>query len=274
MSIITISRRTYSRGKEIAEETAKALGYKCVGRKVLQSASKGFGVPEERLYRATHEAPSFLGITQTHRKQYIAYVTAVFAAYMLEDDVVYHGPAGELLIQGVSHVLRVRINADLEGRIAVRVERENISEDEARKKILHDDDKHAKLMKWVYDTDDTDPSLYDLVLDVSDVGVEKAIEAITSTVKQKKYQPMTYSIKLMKNIELACRVKAHLIDLDSDMTVRSEDGIIHVHTKAAGRAKKKNKAAIEERAAKIPGVAGVEVHMADDLFGNIAGEMR
>ena len=274
MSIITISRRTYSRGKEIAEEVARILEYECIGREVLRSASEEFGVPEDKLYKATHDAPSLLGMTPDARKRYIAYVKAAFAAYMLKDNVVYHGPAGELLIQGLSHLLKVRITASLEDRIALKVERDGISEKEARKGILRDDEKHGKLMKWVYGKDDTDASLYDLVMNVSQINVEKAVEIITSTVRHKKFQPMTYSIRLMKDIELSCRVTANLIDIDPNIRVRSEDGKVHVHTKASGRAMKKNVEIIKERTAKLPGVESVEVHMAEDLFERIAGEMR
>lgn len=274
MSIITISRRTYSRGKEIAEKVARLLEYECAGRKVLQAASRDYGVPEEKLYKATHEAPSFLGMTPVARKKYIAYVKAAFAAYMLKDNVVYHGPAGEILIQGVSHLLRVRINADLDDRIALRMERDGIPEKDARKKILSDDEKHVKLMKWVYGRDDTDASLYDLVINVSQIDVDKAVEIIASTVNHNKFQPMTYSIKMMKNIELSCRVTANLIDIDPDIRVRSEEGKVHIHTKASGRAMKKNASIIKERAMKLPGVVNVEVHMSEDLFERMAGEMR
>lgn len=274
MSIVTISRRTYSRGKEVAEKVAEALGYECIGREVLQLASKEYGIPEDRLYKATHEAPSFLGITPNARKRYIAYVKAAFAAYMLKDNVVYHGPAGELLIQGVSHLLRVRINADMEERVALRMERDKVTEKEARKQILRDDDKHGKLMKWVYGRDDTDARLYDLVINVSQIGVEKAVEIITSTVKLKKFQPMAYSIRLLKNIELSCRVAAHLIDLDPDIRVRSEGGSVHVYAKASGRGMKKTPEIIKQRALKLPGVKSIEVHMSEDLFERIAGEMR
>ena len=274
MSIITVSRRTYSRGKEIAEEVAENLGYKCIGREVLQAASRDYEVSEEKLYKATHEAPSFLGMTPVARKRYIAYVKAAFAAYMLKDNVVYHGPAGEVLIQGVSHLLRVRINADLDDRIALRMTRDNVPEKDARKSILRDDEQHSKLMKWVYGRDDTDASLYDLVINVSQISVENAVEIITGTVKHKKFQPMTYSIMMMKNIELSCRVTANLIDIDPDIRVRSENGKVHIHTKASGRAMKKNVEIIRERTTNLTGVASVEIHMSEDLFERMAGDMR
>lgn len=36
MAIITISRGSYSKGKEVAEKVAEKLGYECISRDVLQ----------------------------------------------------------------------------------------------------------------------------------------------------------------------------------------------------------------------------------------------
>jgi cytidylate kinase len=273
MSLITISRRTYSRGKDIAVQVAGVLGYECVGREVLQYASREYGVPEDKLYKAIHEAPSFFGMTLQSRKQYIAYVKAAFAAFMVKDNVVYHGPAGELLIRGVSHLLKVRIIADFEERLALKIERDKVPEKEARKALHHDDDQHVKLMKWVYGRDDTDAALYDLAINVSQIGVEKAVDMITGTVKLNRFQPVSYSLKLMKSIELSLRISAHLVDTDPDIRVHSVEGNIHVHTKAIGTAKKKNVEIIKKRVLELPGVKSVKVHMSEDLFERIAGRM-
>jgi hypothetical protein len=60
MAIITISRGSYSKGKQIAEKVAKALGYECISREVLLEASKEFNIPEVKRVRAIHDAPSIL----------------------------------------------------------------------------------------------------------------------------------------------------------------------------------------------------------------------
>ena len=274
MPIITISKRTYDRSEEIAERVAQIMGYECIGREVFVSASHEFDIPEEKLYDAILGSPSLLGMSPTKRKRYIAYVQAAVAEYMLKDNVVYYGPAGHLLIQGVSHVLRVRIIADLEDRIALKMKMEKVSEKEARKSILHDDEQRRKWVQTVYGKDVTDPSLYDLVINIGQITVDQAVDIITRTVKSRKFQPMTYSTNLMKNIELSCRVRAHLIDIDPEIRVRSENGNVHVYAKASGRARKKHAEIINERAMKLPGVKSVEVHMSEDMFERIAGEMR
>jgi len=46
MSIITISRGSYSRGKEVAEKLAETLRYECISRDILLEASEEFNIPE------------------------------------------------------------------------------------------------------------------------------------------------------------------------------------------------------------------------------------
>ncbi len=60
MAIVTISRGSYSKGREIAEGVAKRLRYECVSRDVLLEASEQFNVPEIKLVRALHDTPNTL----------------------------------------------------------------------------------------------------------------------------------------------------------------------------------------------------------------------
>jgi len=58
MAIITISRGSYSRGKEVAEALAAKLDYECVSRDILLETCQEFSIPEIRLVKALHDAPS------------------------------------------------------------------------------------------------------------------------------------------------------------------------------------------------------------------------
>ncbi|MFC1906918.1 AAA family ATPase, partial [Chloroflexota bacterium] len=116
MSIITISRGSYSRGKEIAEKVAEKLGYECIGRDSLIEASKQFNIPEIKLIRAIHGAPSILERFGYGKEKYIAYIQAALLRHVKKDNIVYHGLAGHFLLEGISHVLKVRISSDIEDR--------------------------------------------------------------------------------------------------------------------------------------------------------------
>ncbi len=101
MAIITISRGSYSKGKEVAEKVAARLGFDCISREVLLEASKRFNIPEMLLKRAIHDAPSILDRLQHSKQAYIAYIRSALTQQVKRDNVVYHGLAGHILLKGV-----------------------------------------------------------------------------------------------------------------------------------------------------------------------------
>ena len=61
-------------------------------------------------------------------ERYLAYITSAFLEKVHEDNVIYHGLAGQFFLRGVSHVLKVRILADMEDRTALEMAREHLTE--------------------------------------------------------------------------------------------------------------------------------------------------
>jgi len=170
MSIITISRGSYTHGKEIAEKVAQKLGYECIAREILIEASKHFNVPEAKLVNAIKNAPSFLDRFTYGKEKYIAYIQAAILQHLKKDNVVYHGFAGHFFVKDVPHVLKVRIIANLEERIKLVMEREKISREKAIKFIERVDKERSKWALHLYGIDTQDPSLYDPAIKKITIG--------------------------------------------------------------------------------------------------------
>ena len=96
MSIITVSRGSFSRGKDVAEKLARELGYDCISREVILEASEQFDIPEIQLVHAIEDAPSILDRLTHGRERYLGYVRAALLKRVQRGDVVYHGFAGHL----------------------------------------------------------------------------------------------------------------------------------------------------------------------------------
>jgi len=273
VQIITISTDRYTKGAEIAEKVAQRMGFECVSREVILSASKEYGVPEMKLQKAIRDIPTILDRFSRERQRYMAYIKAAVADYMLKHDIVYHGLVGHPIIRGVSHVLKVRIIANLEDRIRIEMDRENISEEKARKAIATLDDQQKKWGKAVYGIDVTNPIFYDLIINVGRIWLddtEDAVEMIVNTAGHKKFHPNTYSMNCLKNIALSCRVKAALIDKDVNVEVKSDKGNVFVYTKSMKRKNHKTRLAFKEEIMKIDGVENVEVYGDKKSFLNFA----
>ena len=121
MSIVIISRGSFSHGKEVAEKLAENLGYECVSREIILEASKHFNIKELKLIRAIHDAPSLLDRFTHGKERYVTYVREALLHRLQKDNVVYHGLAGHFFVRDIPHVLKVRIIADLEDRVAEKV---------------------------------------------------------------------------------------------------------------------------------------------------------
>ena len=93
MAIITISRGSYSKGKEVAEKVCQRHGYSCASREVLVEASDHFNIPEIKLVSALHDAPSVLERFTYGKERYLTFFEAAFLERVQKDNVVYHGLA-------------------------------------------------------------------------------------------------------------------------------------------------------------------------------------
>ena len=274
MSIITITAGCYSNGKQIAKSVAKRLKYEYVDSEIILSlVPGGFGVSESNLARVLKEAPSGVGMFSKAKPEYIIFIETLLTDYLLKNNIVYYGVIGFPFFQEISHVLKVRIIANLEDRIKTRMKLDNISQDKASKIIAKGDEEQAKWAAAIYDIDVTDTTLYDLTINIRHIksnDVEDAVETIKNTVKHKNFQSMSYSLRCIKNIARSCRVRATLADIDSKMQVKSDDGTVFIYTRSIKK-KAQNKALeMKQKVMKIEGVKHVEIYIDYDLFSTVA----
>jgi cytidylate kinase len=258
MSIITISRGSYSRGKEVAEKLAAALEYECISRDILLEASTEFNIPEIKLVRALHDAPSVLERFTHGKERYLCYLRSALLNRVVSDDVVYHGLAGHYFLQTVPHVLKVRILADMEDRVREEMARENIPEEEARSVLKKDDEERRKWGVQVYGVDTWDPSLYDIVLHIGRITVDDAVDLLRAAVRRPAFQRTAASQKILNDLALAARVLGNLITLAPRIDVRADDGVVVVTT--AGVVTAHAAEEIQRLAGAVEGVQDVRVN--------------
>ena len=260
MGVITISRGSYSMGKDVAEKVADHLGYDVVSRDLLLSASERFHVPEIRLVRAIHDAPSILSRLSHSKQSYLAFIQAALTERISKDNVVYHGLAGHLLLWQIPGVLKVRITADLETRVANEVKREGISVREAREILLEDDHQRRRWTQSLHGFDPWDSSLYDLVIRVDRLSVDNAVDFICKAASLEGFRTTGQMRQKIEDLALACRIKADLVEDFPTVRVSCEYGNVIIHAKDKGHAG----AALHGRIAAIHraigGIHNLEIH--------------
>ena len=226
MGIITISRGSYSRGMEIAQKVADNLGYECVSREILLKASEDFNVPEMALTQAMQNAPTILDHIKHGKKKYIAFIRKAFLEYLQNDNIVYHGLAGHFFTKDIPNVLNVRITANLEYRIKVVVNRENVSEEKAREIIQELDEVRRKWSMYLYGIDTRSPELYDIVLHIDCIQVDGAVEILSNIAKRPYFQTTTETRKKLKDKLIAAKAYSLIVNNFPEAKVGCKDGIV------------------------------------------------
>lgn len=226
MAIISISRGSYSRGKEVAEALAERLGYECVSRDILLETCDEFSIPEIRLVKALHDAPSVLERFSQGRERYISYFRAAFLNHIVKDNIVYHGLSGHFWLQGISHAVKVRIIANMKDRIIEEMKRENSSEEEARYLLKKDDDERRKWGLSLYGKDTWDSSLYDLVMRIDIMTVDDVVDTLERVVQQGRFTANPESTAILKELALKASIHAQIVSFSPRATVALKDGIV------------------------------------------------
>ncbi len=260
MAIITISRGSYSKGKEVAEKVAERLNYRCLSRDVILEASGLYHIPEIKLVKAIHDAPSVLDRIRGGKRAYIAYYKSALTGLVREDNIVYHGLAGHLLLKGVPHILKVRIIADLEDRVRNEMKQEGIGENAARSMILKDDQERRKWTMSLYGADPWDSSLYDLVIHIQRFTVSNAVDFVCQAAEMDQFRTTRESQQKMDDLALACRVKAALVELNADVEVTCEYGNVLVFAGTDERLARRLREKVKTLGREIGGINNIEVH--------------
>lgn len=228
MTIVTISRGTYSRGKSVAEKLAKALDYECLSREIVIEASKEFNIPELKLTRAIHDAPSILDRFSYGRERYIAFFRAALLKHLQRDEIIYHGLAGHAFLQKIPHVFKVRIIADIEYRIKEEMKREKISAEQARHILVKDDDERRKWSLAVFGLDIWNPNFYDMTLNLNNMDVDEAVTIIFQTIQHTCFKTTPESQGKLDDLSLSAQIEAALINEFPKATAECRAGIAYI----------------------------------------------
>ena len=230
MAIITISRGCFSHGKEIAEGVAERLGYECISQEVLLETSRAFDVPEDKLFASLHDAPGLMERITHVRQRVIDGIQAALLEYVVKDNVVYHGFAGQILLNGIDHVLKVRVIADMEERIKLLTQRRQISREAAITLIDREDQERAEWYRSIYRIDANDPRLYDVVLHIGRLTIDDACDIICRTADGERFQTTPGSSAALLDVALTSHVKVAIKDIcKAEVTCR--DRIVHVRVR-------------------------------------------
>lgn len=258
MSVITISRGTFSGGKTLAECLSFKLGYRCIDRDVIVERAAARGVSEHDLRAALEQPPTALATLNHGKYVYLALIQAALAEEVRGGRAIYHGLLGHLLLKGGMGVLRLRVIAPMDLRIRLARERLELSRNEVIAHIRKMDEDRRKWTRYLYGVDWEDPCLYDLVINLEHISIDEACRLVTGMTKEAAFEFSPESQRALNDVALASRVRAELalnpFTANLEVEVHATSGSIWIKGSLF-----EQREDVERVVQGVPGVTGITV---------------
>ena len=259
MPMITVFSGTFCNEEPIFEALLRDTRYKMVSdADLVTEASRLSAMPEGKLERVFSARTSVFNKITNERQRSITYLRLALAKMQSDDNLIFHGFAGQLIPTNLSHVLRVCLIADMKSRVATAAAALGVNEQEATKLIRKQDEDRAGWVQSILNrTDPWDTSLYDMVFPTDKVPVEAIAGTIVEIIGTTVVRRTARSQKAIADFRLAAEVEVALIREGHHVTVQADEGTvtltINKHVLMLSRLQNELKAI----ASKVPGVRGV-----------------
>ncbi len=215
MSILTISREIGTEGLEIGKRIAKELGYDIFDKARALEELRAEGPRwAEVIDRLDGHAPSLWQKYDWHYMGYVALAQSHVLKCALSGKAVLIGRGANFLLENVPYALRARLVAPMQVRLR-RVTQEDGCSDfvcistEASRDLLEKVDRESdNLMKAAFGRDGTDPTDYDITLNMEGVGIDEAAETLKTMLARREAFRDSRAEDELRRKALAARVKA------------------------------------------------------------------
>lgn len=232
MSVVTIAHAAFSGGNAIAEKVASLLNYRSVAREVLIEASKRYGIPEAKYTEVLEGEGHWWERWRESVRLYRITLQAAMCEVAEEGNLVYYGRAGQQLLPGIPHVLKVLIVAPMDYRIELARTQQGMDSESARQYVRELDRVRSRRFRAVFNADWQDPIGHDLVLNSGRFSPEVGAALIADTVRRPEFQPTRESIKAFQDLATTARVQAALITSPKTrnvvLNVKSDNGTVTI----------------------------------------------
>ncbi|MBP85129.1 MAG: hypothetical protein CMJ64_00160 [Planctomycetaceae bacterium] len=210
MPVIVISRGTLAGAALLAESVASELQIPCASREIIAEAAHTAGVSEDVLVEQMDRHPSFFNRYSRERDLYLLHIRSALCQQAAHGSFVYHGHGGNFLLTDISNLIRVRVVASVEFRVAAVMESQGLGPKEAEKYVHRIDKYREKWARYLYGIDWQDPSFYDLIFNLEKLDVEDACKLLTQCTRLERFAWTEESKQNIADVALAAHVTAAL----------------------------------------------------------------
>ena len=182
---ITISRQYGALGGALGKALATELGYSCWDQELVHAIARESGLDEQLLSTVDEQTRNSIDVfidsllrgRTFSGAEYLAQLGRLIQTIAAHGSSIIVGRGGQFLLNRME-ALHVRTVCPIEFRVRGIAQRRGISETEARSVLERGEkERHAFIQKH-YGRDVTDPTAYDLIINMATTPVDKAAQIV------------------------------------------------------------------------------------------------
>lgn len=187
--VITISRQYGSGGHDIGKLLAEKLGVPYYDNELIALASKDSGIPEAMFNGAEDTATTEFGFALKSigtggvygmplNNQLFMIQSSFIRTIADNGPAVIVGRCADYVLKNYCKTINIFIDGDFDARVKRTAEREKLTKEEAERAVARKDKSRATYYNFYTDQKWGDIKNYDIVLNSTTIGVEKAAELL------------------------------------------------------------------------------------------------
>ena len=234
MPLIAMTREMGSLGKDVAAGIAERANKKVVYHEIIEPLANKMRLRKSHVERFL-EGKSGIWERLTTDRTSLSIFTADETFRFLRDDstAVIRGWGAVHLLRNIPHVIRVRVCAPFDTRVARMMERLGTDNRETVENEIHlSEEAHSAITKRHFGVNWKDPENYDLVLSTDRLSVDDCVDEVEGMMKRPRFQETQDSIRLVTNLSLEWAVRSALRrdtrTTEVGITVECLDGVVRL----------------------------------------------
>lgn len=203
MAVITISRQFGAGGRTLGRMIGKKLDYRFLDDLILQEIANTAQVSKNMVISMERTAGSMLskmisgllssdyidrlmgdGKGYMDEEVYVQTLYEVMQKLASEGNVILTGRGGQYILEDFKGVIHLLLVADKKDRIKFMQRHYELSDAKAAAAVLSGERRRTNLYKKIGKKDYNDPSHYHLVLNMSRISLEKAVDLVCDLVSE------------------------------------------------------------------------------------------
>jgi cytidylate kinase len=213
MYFITFSEMLGTNGDKIARQVSKTLQYIFYGEEELLKAGHEMGILSD-IAGFDERSPTLLEKVFSEKpKVYLDQFQSVIYELAKRGNAVFLGRGSQLLLNAFDCAFHVLVTGSIKKRVQRVMEEKQIGGEAAEKLIRQSDQDKRGFLRYAFDEEWLNPSLYDLILNTDKLSVDSAVKILIAAATSDDIKTCGLdSVKSLGKLSLQRKVEAALLE--------------------------------------------------------------